>query len=76
MKERPTSKNIGFPLPLPPPRGILLAFFPESVRVNRRIGRRSGIIKSLCDATAAADFLFSVYPLRWACQQQKNHKNM
>jgi hypothetical protein len=51
MKKRPTSKNINFPLPLPSPWGILLAFFPKLVRVNRRIGRRSGITKLLCDAT-------------------------
>jgi hypothetical protein len=75
MKERPTSKNIDFPLPLPTPWGILLAYFPKSVRVNRQIGHHSGITKSLSDATTAADFLFIVYPLWRACQQQKPHKN-
>jgi hypothetical protein len=56
VKERLTSKNINLPLPLSPPWGILLAFFPESVHVNHRISRRSGITKLLCDATTAADF--------------------
>ncbi len=74
-KDRPL-KKIDFPLPLPPPRGILLAFFPKSVHINRRIGRRSGITKLLFDATTMANFLCSVHPLRWACQQQKNHKNL
>jgi hypothetical protein len=70
MKERPTSKNIDFPLPLPPPWGILLAFFPELVRVNCQIGRHSGITKSLCDATMAAKFfLVSTH-----CGRRANNK--
>jgi hypothetical protein len=56
-------KKYRLPPPPPPPRGILFLYFLKPMSVNRQIGRRSGITKSLCDATMAANFLVSVYPL-------------